>query len=268
MMRTYGNEKPNAAAYLERIGYNGSAEASIAALVQLQECHLHAVPYENLDIMRKAHLSLEIPELFDKIVVQRRGGYCFELNALFGWLLQELGYSVTHYFARFWRDEQKTPPKRRHHVLRVKAEGRQFLCDVGIGGPAPFRPIELVEQLVHEQRGEYYQLQRDSDYGWMLCERKQGEWSLIYSFTEEPQFPQDYITTSFWCEHAPDSEFSQADKVAIRTGEGRKSVAGKEFRIFTSDGVHVFTPQTKEEYAEALHTHFGLKVAYVPSYLN
>jgi N-hydroxyarylamine O-acetyltransferase len=46
--------------------------------------------------------------------------------------------------------------------------------------------------------------------------------------------------------------------VAIRTREGRNTIAGTEFRIFSSDGVRTFTPETQEQYREALRTHFGI----------
>ncbi|WP_409342790.1 arylamine N-acetyltransferase family protein [Paenibacillus sp. MBLB4367] len=252
--------KPEVRAYLERIGYSGPLDGSAAALAELQESHLHAVPYENLDILNRIPLSLEIPSLHDKIVVRGRGGYCFELNALFGWLLRELGYPVTDLFARFWRDEPNAPPKRRHQVLKVEAEGAFYLCDVGVGGIVPRRPIQMVELLEHEQGEERYRLERDAYFGWMLCELKHGEWSKLYSFTEEPQLPKDYTMASFWCEHAPDSIFTQMKMVAIRTREGRNTIAGEEFRIFTKEGVRAFTPQSEEEYKEALRVHFGIVI--------
>ena len=244
--------------YLERIGYCGPKDASAAVLARLQECHLHAVPYENFDILKRKPLSLEIPDLFHKIVVRRRGGYCFELNGLFGWLLRELGYPVTDFFGRFWRDEPNLPPKRRHRVLKVETEGKVYLCDAGVGGIAPRRPIQMLENVVHEQGEEAYKLGRDSYYGWMLYERKQEQWSLVYSFTEEPQLPKDYVMSSFWCENSPDSVFLAGGKAHIRTTEGRNSIAGDEFRIYKADGVRVFTPQTHQEHLEAVHTYFGV----------
>ena len=250
--------KAHVQAYLERIGYDGPLDGSRECLFRLQECHLHTVPYENLDIRRGVPLSLELADLYDKIVVRRRGGYCFELNALFGWLLSELGYPVEHYFARFWRDEPDPPPKRRHHVLAVQSGDVRYLCDVGVGGIVPRRPVAMVEGLRQEQDDECYMLERDPFFGWMLCEWKNGRWERIYSFTEEPQLPKDYLMASYWCEHSPDSIFRQTNMVAIRTKEGRNTVAGNEFRIFTGNGVHVFTPASQEEFEEALRTYFGI----------
>ncbi len=252
--------EPEVTAYLKRISYDGPFpfEPDSSALARLQECHLHSVPYENLDITNHIPLSLEIPALYDKIVTRRRGGYCFELCELFGWLLQKLGYKVENYFARFWRDEPAPPPMRRHHVLKVEAGGEQYLCDVGVGGIVPRRPVILAEGLIQQQGDESYRLERDPFFGWCLCEMKDGSWRRIYSFTEEPQLSIDYVMSSFWCEHSPDSIFTRSAMAAIRTREGRNTLAGNEFRIFTTSGVKTFTPQTQKDFDNALQIYFGI----------
>ncbi|WP_246042295.1 arylamine N-acetyltransferase family protein [Cohnella pontilimi] len=252
--------KPEVRAYLERIGFDRPLDRSAKALAELQESHLHTVPYENLDILRRIPLSLEIPDLLDKIVTRKRGGYCFELNALFGWLLQELGYDVTSLMARFWRDEPTPPPKRRHHVLKVRLGEADYLCDVGVGGIVPRRPIRMTEYLEQQQGDECYRLEKDEEFGWMLCELKHGEWSRLYSFTEEPQLPKDFIMATYWCENSPDSIFTKEKMAAIRTREGRNTIAGEELRIFRGDSVHTFTPKSEEEYEDALHTYFGIQL--------
>lgn len=252
--------KPEVRAYLARIGYDGPLDGSADTLADLQDRHLHTVPYENLDIIRRIPLSLEIKHLLDKIVVRRRGGYCFELNALFGWLLRELGYPVSDFMARFWRDEPNPPPKRRHHVLKVKARDDYYLCDVGVGGIVPRRPIKMVEGLEHRQGDECYRLERDPFYGWMLCELKRDQWNRLYSFTEEPQLPKDFIMATYWCENSLDSIFINRAMAAIRTRGGRNTIDGDEFRIFTSDGVQTIVPQTKKEYNAALQSYFGIKL--------
>lgn len=259
-MPMHDDLKPEVLAYLERIGYTGPTEPSAAALAELQERHLHAVPYENFDILHRKPLSLEIPDLLDKIVSRRRGGYCFELNALFGWLLRELGYSVTDLMARFWRDEPSPPPKRRHHVLKVDIGDTFYLCDVGVGGIIPRRPLKMEEALVQPQGDETYRLERDAYYGWILCERKRDQWSWIYSFTEEPQLAKDFIMATFWCENAEESIFLHQPMAAVRTREGRNTLDGEQFRIFTADGVRTFIPETKEAYKEALYTYFGIRM--------
>lgn len=244
--------------YLKRIGFEGRTDGSAGTLSKLQELHLRAVPYENLDIIQGISLSLRVEDIYAKIVERGRGGYCFELNALFGWLLSELGYGVQNYFARFWRDEIDTPPKRRHHVLRVEAEGSIFLCDVGVGGVVPRKPLLLQEGLEQYQGDECYRMEQDAEFGWVVMEYKKDGWSRYFSFTEEPQLAKDYVMASFWCEHAPDSVFKNNRIVAILTEDGRNTVWNDEFRLFLPDGVHVFTPSSEAEDREELRTYFGI----------
>ena len=81
-------------AYLERIGYCGGREPTAANLAALVKAHRFAVPYETLDLWRRRTTTLRLEEIYGKVVTRRRGGYCFELNGLFAWLLRELGYNV------------------------------------------------------------------------------------------------------------------------------------------------------------------------------
>src|SRR5690242_9417454 len=84
------------AAYLQRIGYSGSRVPSADALRALHVAHLQAVPFENLDIHLRRPISLDPERLFQKIVLERRGGFCYELNGLFAALLRALGFQVTY----------------------------------------------------------------------------------------------------------------------------------------------------------------------------
>lgn len=248
-------------AYLNRIGFNGKLDGTVDTLTQLQTRHLQSVPYENLDVLQRVPLSLEIDSLYDKVVIRRRGGYCFELNALFRWLLEELGYSVTSYMARFWRDESNPPPKRRHHVLCVTLENERYLCDVGVGGIIPRQPLRLVESIDVADGSECYRFERHPEWGWILCERRRDGWRWLYSFTEEPQLPKDFLMATYWCEHSPESIFTKSAMVAVHTPQGHNSVSGKEFRIFTKDGIRTFVPANDAEYRAALRTYFGIELA-------
>src|SRR5258706_15925794 len=88
------------AASLARLGCSGPLGPTAETLAALHRAHLYSVPFENLDIGLGRPLSLALPALFDKIVTRRRGGFCYELNGLFAWLLTRLGYRVTYLSAR------------------------------------------------------------------------------------------------------------------------------------------------------------------------
>ncbi|MDF2608437.1 MAG: N-acetyltransferase [Bacillales bacterium] len=191
--------------YLSRIGFKGSPEVNITTLVKLQECHLLSVPFENFDIINRKPLSLEIPDLYDKVVIRHRGGCCFELNALFGCLLRELGFNVTDLISRFWRYEQNTPPMLKHHILKVDLDAKSYICDVGVGVSSPHRPVELIDNFVQSHGEDTYKFEVDPIFGWILLEKSEGEWLRLYSFNMEPQLPKDYIMACYWCENAEGS---------------------------------------------------------------
>ena len=246
-------------AYLRRIGYAGTPRLDFATLHDLQRLHLQTIPYENLDIMRNIPLSLNVDDIYDKIVRRNRGGYCFELNALFAWLLKSLGFGVTTYMARFLRDEAEIP-MRRHRVQKVTCNQGSYLCDVGVGGIVPRMPLPIVTDKVSEQYGEKYVLKHDDFLGYVLYEWRRDAWRQLYSFTEEPQLEQDFTAVSFYCEKYPESFFRTLDMVHIFTENGRKSVAGREVRLFSPDGVKVLQPVTEAAYNELLEMHFGIRI--------
>ena len=227
-----------------------------ALLHQIQYAHCTRIPYENLDILRGTPLSLDYERLFDKIVTRGQGGYCFELNGLLGWLLRELGYQVTDYMARYLRGET-TIPMRRHRVLKVVATDGVWLCDAGIGEVAPRLPIRLEENTVQEQYGETYRLKKEPFLGWVLEDLHHGQWRNFYAFTEEPQLNVDFIAPSFYCEKHPDSPFTAQEMFSLKTADGRITLDGNIFKIFSGDSVTVHELQTAEAMADA-YKKFGL----------
>ena len=247
----------NISAYLKRIGFTGTPKPDFTTLCALQSLHLKAIPYENLDIMRGVPLSLKVEDIYEKIIVRNRGGYCFELNALFAWLLRSLGFKVTDYMARFLKDEPEIP-MRRHHVLDVVCQGQRYLCDVGVGLVIPRKPIPLVTGHISEQNGEKYLLKKDDFLGHVLCEWHSNSWRELYAFTEEPQLDKDFIAPSFYCEKHPESFFRTMDMVHIFTDTGRKSVAGRELKLFSPAGVEVIKPTTQDAYHKLLEEHFSI----------
>ncbi len=251
----------NAREYLNRIGIEEELQPTVQNLQRIQKAHLQSVPYENLDILLKRPIRLEAGALYEKIVVNRRGGYCFEVNELLGWLLRGLGYEVTDLFGRFLRGESGIP-MRRHHVLMVKCadDDKPWLADVGVGTGSPTLPMRMVLGEEMQDGVVSYRLTRRDFFGWVLEDKKRGEWGPVYSFTEEPQAPIDFLTASFWCEHAEESIFNKGAMVSLRTGTGRRTIDVDEARIFDGDRVTVRTLKDWPEKRAVLSEWFGIEL--------
>ena len=246
-------------AYLERIGIFEELAPTAENLRRIQTAHLRAVPYENLDILMKKPIRLEKEALYEKIVVNRRGGYCFEVNELLGHLLRELGYEVTDLFGRFLRGEQGIP-MRRHHVLMVKCmdDAVPYIADVGVGSGSPNIPMRMTVGEAVQDGVIAYRFAKHDFFGWVLEDCKKGEWGPVYGFTEEPQAPIDFLATSFWCEHAEESIFNKGAMVSLRTETGRRTIDVNEARIFDGDEVTVLPLKDWGEKEKILKEWFGI----------
>jgi len=226
--------------YLERINYNGDLSISYHTLSQLVFCHFMNVPYENLDILNNIPLSLEIPDLYDKIVNRRRGGYCFELNTLFNWLLNRIGFKTHTYSARFLLNiPENTIPMRRHRLTKTEINGACYIADVGVGNEVPVRPLQLDENNIgHEtaMRRLVFRFRKDEFFGWVLQyknpQKDPNEWKDIYGFTEEIEYEIDFVQPNFWCQYSQDSPFRVQNWLALRTPDGKYTIDGNLFRIY------------------------------------
>ena len=248
-------------AYFRRIGLPADTKVELTCefLSKVQYQHVISVPYENLDILDRRHISLEADDLYEKIVLRHRGGYCFEVNALLKAFLTELGFKVTSYFARYLRGETSIPV-RRHHVLAVTANDGVYVCDVGIGQTAPRYPLLLKEGLVKHQGAETYKFEKDAQLGWVLWEMRHGEWSRYFSFTEDAALDIDFIQPSFYCEMHPDSPFNKTIIAAIKTPEGRKSLDGRTYKEFNGEElIYIEENCDDTRLSDILKEHFGIE---------
>ena len=196
-------------AYLGRIGYRGGREPNVANLAALVRAHRLAVPYETLDLWRRRRTTLRMEEIYDKIVTRRRGGYCFELNGLFAWLLRELGYNVREYAGRWLLGEPPSSvPMRRHRVVCVAIAGvPNQIADVGIGLPFMLSPLDLVFDVPQVRDRRRYRIVRDPTLGAVVELAAKDNWTRLFSFDTVAQSPVDFEYAHWWCQTHPDSSF-------------------------------------------------------------
>lgn len=223
-------------AFFSRIGMdeNTLVHMNSVFLGRVQTACVTHVAYENLDILKGKPLSLDADALFEKIVLNGRGGYCFELNGLLAYMLGEMGFSVSERFARFLRGEKEIP-MRRHRVTVVSLPDGDYFMDIGVGQIAPRLPIKMEEKLVQTQNEETYRFERDERHGWILWELHDGKWREYLAIPDDIAYPVDFIQPSFFCENHPDSVFNKQKMIAIKTEAGRKTIDGSTYKVFEGE---------------------------------
>src|SRR5262249_29579885 len=136
----------------------------------IHRAHLLAISYENLDIFLGRTLSLDIAQIYDKIVERGRGGWCYEMNSLLAWALREIGFDVTLLGARVGEHPIEDRYHLDHMAVWVKHEG-WWLLDAGFGN-AFLEPLPLQEG-EYQQAYHTFRLQRDGDY-WRFVNHAYG----------------------------------------------------------------------------------------------
>lgn len=249
-------------AFFSRIGMdeNTLVHMNPVFLGRVQTACVMHIAYENLDILAGKPLRLDADALFEKIVLNGRGGYCFELNGLLAHMLGEMGFSVSERFARFLRGEKEIP-MRRHRVTVVTLEDGDYFMDIGVGQIAPRLPIKMEEKLVQTQNGETYRFERDARHGWILWELHDGSWREYLAIPNDIAYPVDFIQPSFFCENYPESVFNKQRMIAIKTETGRKTIDGSTYKVFEGERLtEIYENLNDEQIGIILKNEFFLNV--------
>jgi len=242
-------------AYLKCIAYDGPLRIDLATLSALHRAHLRAIPYENLDVQFGRPVSTDPKAAFDKIVTRKRGGWCYEMNGLFGWVLQEVGFNVTRSAGAVMREARGDEAIGNHLVLKVELEEGIFLADVGFGD-GPIDPIAIIpgEFLSH---GFDFALSHRHDGWWRLHNHKHGG---VASFDFNLAVADEALLSqrSFWLQSAPDSPFVQNAVLQHHVEDGIWQMRGRVLRKLTSGAETNYLIESAPEYVGVLSEVFGL----------
>lgn len=264
-------------AYLRRLGVEHPAWPTVDVLRELHLRHLQTVPFENLSIHLGEEIVLEEKRLLDKVVGARRGGFCYELNGVFGGLLSALGFDVTLLAARVYGAEGRLGIPYDHMALRVRTvDGGEWLADVGFGAHSHF-------PLAFEGRGE----QVDPAGVFRIVEAgpdaagvrgghdvaQAADLDVVmnggpeYRLERRPRALGDFVAGAWWHSTSPASHFTQS-LVCSRVTEdgGRITLSGRTFKATAADGTREeWRLDTDEEVLAAYRDRFGIELDRVPT---
>lgn len=249
-------------AYLTRIGFSKPVKPDVPTLHELQHAHLLTVPFENLDIGWKRSIRLDTDSLWEKLIRQRRGGFCYELNGSFAELLKMIGYEVIYLNARVFNSTGKPGIDFDHLALLVRTPDvpTRWLVDVGFGDSfhQPLNFEERGEQVqglrayrIEEVEGGYITWQRDYD----------GTWKRQYFFDLQPhKFPDEYEAGCLYHQTSPLSSFTRSSIISKATVDGRISLEPGRL-IVTQNGLRSEEPvRDKIEYQKLLKHYFDITI--------
>jgi N-hydroxyarylamine O-acetyltransferase len=191
---------PDLGEYLRRVGVDGDLTADLAGLTRLHRAHLSRISYENLDIHFGRTLSLDLGHIYRKIVIDGRGGWCFEMNTLFRWVLEQAGFRVTLIRGTAAHEGD-------HMLLCVEIDGNRYLADMGWGNGF-FDPLPLVVG-THLQGHRRFEIAQNGA-SWRFSNMDHGDDGFTFSLT--PRVQDSFAERACWLQTDPASSFVRVVK--------------------------------------------------------
>ena len=260
--------------YLERIGCRGALEPDLATLRDLHVAHLRTVPFENLDITLGRPIQLSLEAIYDKIVSRRRGGFCYELNGLFGWLLESLGFETELLSARVYQGEECGPEF--DHMLVLVHGDQDYLADVGFGDS--FREPQPLdgEPRVEGDRGYRIATARVDGSGDevrsadRILEQRDGvgAWCPQFRFSLRGHELAAFRPMCDYQQSSPESHFTRKSVCSLATATGRITLSGNRLIHTGRDGRREEVIANLDEYHRELRVRFGIEIPRVDLVAN
>lgn len=242
--------------YLARLGLSGPVEPDLAGLERLQRSHLTAVPFENLDVYGQREVRTDDPWTVSKVVDRRRGGWCFELNGAFGFLLEKLGYEVRRLAAHVLMTGSVSPMPT-HLTLLVHLD-RPYLVDVGFGDSF-IRPLPLDSEGPHDGGTGSYGFEFDDESTTLISWEDDGSVMHEYRFDQTPRSAADFEKASTYLRTTPGLPWTQS-RFATRLLEGGpdRVTLLSELIKFRRDGIWEEHPVAPGDWDRLLYDWFEL----------
>ncbi|HWO98443.1 MAG TPA: arylamine N-acetyltransferase [Bacillus sp. (in: firmicutes)] len=216
--------------YLNRFAAEKKNEAVLDYLCHLQEQHMLHIPFENLDVIYNIPILLDVQRFYTKIVEHHRGGFCYELNGLFCWLLKQLEFDAHLISATVQKEDGSWALQDSHAAILVRLDKQPYLVDVGFGDSAR-KPIPLTGETVEDVSGVYRIEQLDGiTYD---LQRQEKDWKTKYRFTTNQKQLEQFAPMCEFNQTSPHAPFTKTNLTTIATKTGRITLHGTTLTITT-----------------------------------
>ena len=242
--------------YLERINVHATG-ADLATLKKLQHHHLLAIPFENLDIYWNRNIVLDIEASYEKVVINGRGGFCYELNGLFDVLLRDLGFETRLISARVYHADGSTGPEFDHAAVIVMIDGNPYLTDVGFGDFAA-EPLWLVVNEPQEDPAGTFVIRKIDETEFDVAKQVNGDWKGQYVFTDQSRELSDFTEMCDFQQFSPDSHFKKGPICSILIKDGRKTLTKAELIITWKDSRSASAIESEDDFYQILADQFQI----------
>lgn len=244
--------------YLRRIQQSSIPAPHLNCLKELQKNHLLNIPFENLDIHYQIPIELNIARIFNKVVENNRGGFCYELNGLFYQLLRSLGFTAKMVSARVFDKDKGYGEEFDHMAIIVSVDNKEYLCDVGFGEFA-FEPLALViDEIQNDERGKFLIDKLDEHY-FRVSKIENGTSTPEYIFQTNKRELKDFQKMCKYHQTSPESHFTQKRLISLPVPDGRITITGNKLKIKEQGSERAIELKNEDEFYKNLKKWFNIE---------
>ncbi|WP_445117129.1 arylamine N-acetyltransferase family protein [Acinetobacter sp. WZC-1] len=266
-------------AWLKKLGIQQEIVPDLENLKKLLALHLQNIPFGNLASFLNDQVSLAVPDIVHKLLVQGREGYCLEHNTLTQLVLNELGYQAYNTLGRVYYQQTgiQAAPVRTHLVTIIQLEEGLFLFDPGFGGMTPNQVLSL-QQTGQSQSAplEPYRFIAAEDSGiqnsaltemkLMLQTYVRDEWVNIYAINpEQSASASDASLANWYISTSPESLFTRQLMLARVTSEARIALKNNTLQIHGKHGSSKQIIETQQDLEQMLESLFRIHLSQTDS---
>ena len=232
--------------YLRRVHVDEVKDHSLKELTKLQNQHMLHVPFENLDVMHHVVIPLDVEAYYKKVVVNHRGGFCYELNGLFNWLLQKLGFQSYLVSATVNRPDGTWARAGSHACMIVELD-KPYLVDIGFGDSAR-KPLPLTGEIREDVSGAY-RVQKVTTQTYDVERKQAGDhnWNTLIRVNTERMELEDFEAACHFNQTSTQAPFTQKEIVTIAAPDGRITLAGNTLIMIRNENKQRFSVSGTEK---------------------
>lgn len=233
----------------------------------------HMLPYENIDVMERDFREISRTNIQEKLLLNNRGGLCYELNSLLYYFLNDCGFDVYRVAGTVYDlSGDKWKPDDGHVIIILKHEGQKYIIDGGFASHLPLYPVPFSDEVISSQTGKYRIRKQDTEKGTYLLEMRKGEngetaqfldsepsdtWRTGYAFTLDKIDTKKVNDIQDIIVHHPESPFNKGHIICKLTENGHISLTKRNFTK-THKGQKMKRAITEGEYHQILTEVFDI----------
>ncbi|MGG0207061.1 arylamine N-acetyltransferase family protein [Bacillus mycoides] len=254
--------------FFARLNIEEKHKVSFEDLPNIMYAMAQTVPFENLNILENNFKEISKKNLKEKILINNRGGLCYELNPTMYYFLKDSKFDVHLVSGTVYNAANSIWAVDSGHIATVLQHHNElYLIEVGFGSYLPLSPVPFSGEIVHSVTGDYRIRKETTEKGNYILEmRKSNEflnqsstddWTVGYAFyLEEVDETKANAAQKIIVEHEG-SPFNKVPLVVKLTHDGHASLT-KDSLTVTKNRNKTKETITKEQYTNLLHSTFGI----------